>query len=259
MENSAQKATASSDSGEPLPKDNYFMRTIIMNVVNFLSQRGFQNHHYQPLNNVESQSDTSESSSVNEKCREHIPRHGRQWISILVGFAVFTTLLTMALFASKKAPHWDQCGTTPAEARSRDCIFEVTLSLWVPKECYDRDLEEEYLRSEDLSYYRDMNLTDVVPLDEVRTGEQYGWFVSYQHHIRHCEFGLRKFHRAVISGGKIDGYLLSYNHTMHCLKMFTDPPEKMSKLPQRDVRMFPYCGKRGGYNVDKTKLLAWTD
>eukprot|EP00249_Psilotum_nudum_P027933 c36202_g1_i1 orf=1-456(+) len=151
-----------------------------MKFAKFLSEKLSDNKRYQLLNNDESQSDISESSLEDEKNHKHNMSHRRLLIPMLLSLTIFTTILVLGLFTLRRASQWDQCGTTPEEARSRGCIFEVTLSLWVPEECYDRELEEEYLQSKDLVYYRDINLTEAVPLDEVRLGQQYGWFVPMQ-------------------------------------------------------------------------------
>lgn len=219
----------------------------------------WKKQQYESVNNEEPGSDSEELNVGHGKAPGNTRQYRCLSVSVMLGLVLVTTVWLVFQFTFNKASHWDQCGTTPEEARLRGCIFEVTLSLWVPEQCYDRELEEEYLRSEGLVYYRDLNFTQEVPFDEVKLGEQYGWFVPWQHHIRHCAFGLRKFHRAVVSSGKIDGYLINYNHTMHCLDMLTDPPEDLTRLPQRDIRRYPYCGRRGGFNVDKTKPHQWTN
>jgi hypothetical protein len=52
-----------------------------------------------------------------------------------------------------------QCGRTPEEARAKGCLFEMTGSSWVPKECYDPETEAEFLNFKDWQYHRDINYT----------------------------------------------------------------------------------------------------
>lgn len=184
-------------------------------------------------------------------------------LSISLGLLIVCSI-TFALFrySSKRATGMtsiDHCGSTVKEARERGCVFEMTLNLWVPPACYDPELEEAYLQSPGLVFYHDINLTQEVPFDEVKRGESVGWFVPWQHHLRHCSFAFRKLHRAAASGNKLDGYVLQHAHTEHCLKMFTEPEEWRSTIPQFDMRMFPYCGKEGGYNVNSKHRFEWTD
>lgn len=209
-------------------------------------------------------SDTSDDAIINTADRPGFVK--RFWIvfsiSILLGLIVVASATFIAYkLAVNKAltkPTVNQCGSTSAEARKLGCIFETTLSLWVPPDCYDFELETIYLQQEGLKYYRDVNLTEEVSLREVKTGEAVGWFVPWDHHVRHCSFAFRKFHRAAAFGKKIDGYVLQYAHTEHCLKMMTEPEEWRSNITQFDMSMFPYCGKEGGYNVNSKHRGTWT-
>lgn len=223
-----------------------------------LDEKLWWKHRYEALKGVPE----AEEQNVSGEQERNPGRTSRQrFISVAVTILLLIiagTWLSIAAINKRGSPI-DQCGTTPEEARARGCFFEMTLSLWVPEECYDRELEAEYLSDPDLVYYRDIHFTQVVPFDEVKRGEVYAWFVPWEHHIRHCSFALKKFHRAAARGGKLDGYVLNYNHTLHCIDMMTEPPEQLVKLPQRDVRMYPYCGRRGGYNVDKTRRFQWTE
>lgn len=188
------------------------------------------------------------------------------WMVLLVSILLSLLVISSAAFVAYKSavtraltkPTVDQCGTTPAEARKLGCIFETTLSLWVPPQCYDFELETTYLQQPSLKYYRDVNLTEEVSLHEVKKGESIGWFVPWDHHVRHCAFAFRKFHRAVEYGKNIDGYVLRYAHTEHCIKMMTEPEDWRSSITQFDMRSFPYCGKEGGFNVDKNHRGEWT-
>lgn len=223
-----------------------------------MNEKIWRKHHYEALTVL------PESEHRDPRCEqtsEHVPTWRRR--IIFAGAVILLLVLALVSLSATKLQRqsrsYDQCGTSPAEARARGCFFEMTLSLWVPEECYDRELEAEYLNEPGLVYYRDLNFTQEVPFDEVKRGEVYAWFVPWQHHIRHCAYSFRKFHRASARNSKLDGYLLNYNHTMHCIMMMTEPSDVLAKLPQRDVRMYPYCGRKGGFNVDKTRRFQWTD
>lgn len=233
----------------------------------------WQRQKYNLLQNVEDKHAVEESSegSIEENVEGNSLAHRtkstkRFWVTLLIssllGLLVIVTVTFMTYkYAVRKAPTKapvDQCGSTPAEAKERGCIFETTLSLWVPPECYDFELETIYLQQPGLKYYRDVNLTEEVSLREVKTGESIGWFVPWDHHVRHCSFAFRKLHRAAAYGKKIDGYVLQYAHTEHCLKMMTEPEDWRSSITQFDMRMFPNCGKEGGFNVNSKHRGEWT-
>lgn len=183
-------------------------------------------------------------------------------VSILLALIVVfsTTYVAFKLTVPQPAhkPAVTQCGSTPSEAWDRGCIFETTLSLWVPPDCYDFELETVYLQQPDLKFYRDVNLTEEVPLREVKTGKSPGWFVPWDHHVRHCSFAWRKFHRAAAFGKKVDGYVLQYAHTEHCIKMMTEPEKWRTDMTQFDMAMYPNCGKEGGFNVNAQHRGEWT-
>ena len=82
-------------------------------------------------------------------------------------------LLYFTVVTPRRGLKLDQCGTTADEARARGCVFEITGFTWLPKECQDRDTEDEfleYLSANDLNIYRHQNYTEVVPIEEVRLG-----------------------------------------------------------------------------------------
>ena len=233
----------------------------------------WQRQKYNLIQNAEDKQAADETSegSVDENVGGNPLAHRtrsmkRFWVTLfissLLGLLVIVTVTFVTYkYTMKKAlskPAVDQCGSTPAEAKERGCIFETTLSLWVPPECYDFELETIYLQQPGLKYYRDVNLTEEVSLREVKTGESIGWFVPWDHHVRHCSFAFRKLHRAAAYGKKIDGYVLQYAHTEHCLKMMTEPEDWRSSITQFDMRMFPNCGKEGGYNVNSKHRGEWT-
>lgn len=177
--------------------------------------------------------------------------------------ALISTILAIALIFSIyrfniRKPTYDQCGTTPAEARARGCIFEVTSSSWVVPACYDEEVEVEFLASYEWHFYRDINYTIEAPLSDVRLGEDPGFFVSSQYHINHCGFLLKKMHRALKRGEPVDGYIWPLHHTDHCIKWLTNPTGQYNyKWPQYAYRKYPYCGKEGGFSVDKKRVGEW--
>ena len=171
-------------------------------------------------------------------------------IAIFISFTIYQRVLAKAIV--------DQCGTTPAEARARDCVFEVTGFSWLPKECHDPTVETEFLNIKDLRFYRDANYSEVVSLEEVRLGEGPGFFVTQDYHVTHCAFLFKKLHRAVNHGHKIDGLISALHHTSHCVEMLLSPPGFRWDAKQIAYTKYPYCGRDGGYNVEFSKLGQWT-
>ncbi|KAL5400233.1 hypothetical protein PMIN06_012998 [Paraphaeosphaeria minitans] len=179
----------------------------------------------------------------------------RPAVIILLAIIVLIPLIYFTVVTPRRELKYDQCGTTAAEARARGCVFEITGFTWLPKECQDTETEVEflnYLAENDLNIYRDTNYTDIVPIEEVRLGNGPGFFVRQQYHVTHCQFLLRKLHRAQTSGRMIDGQIMPTHHTLHCgeqtLKVIQNPRWRADAI-QLSYTKFPYCGKPGGYNV----------
>jgi hypothetical protein len=180
----------------------------------------------------------------------------RLFMSISVGIiAVFATFTIYRLFCARSII--DQCGTTPAEARAKGCVFEMTGFSWLPKQCSDPEVETEFLSSLDLQYYRDMNYTQQVSLDEVKRGDGAGFFVKQDYHLAHCAFLFKKLHRAISQGRKVDGLISPVHHTDHCVHMLLGPPNNRWDAVQFAFTKYPYCGKDGGYNVDWKNQGKW--
>lgn len=167
----------------------------------------------------------------------------------LVVTVVAVTLLGLFQYYAHP-PVVDQCGYTPEEARKRGCTYELTSFSWLPDECLDLEVEEEFLQARDWHFYRDINGTDEVTLEEVRLGEAKGFFVAWDFHTAHCGYLLKKLHRALKRGGKVDSYIGSLEHTQHCVNFLLDPPPEVRTARQFTFRKYPFCGKEGGVGVE---------
>lgn len=183
----------------------------------------------------------------------------RHKIRTLVAVSVLLTAPLIYLFFTRLATSHDQCGTTSTEARARGCTFETTGFSWLPKACLDPEIESEFLDrivSDDLKFYRDVNYTQLVPLDEVRRGDG-GFFVGQGYHRTHCGFLIKKLHRAWTLGKPIDGHLRNFHHTAHCVDQLLQGDEYHKHALQYTYTKFPYCGKAGGYNLEWPKQGTW--
>jgi hypothetical protein len=181
----------------------------------------------------------------------------RLFLFSVVGILATVVSFTIYRFYAGRG-HIAQCGTTAAEARARGCQFEMTGFAWLPKECLDPTVETEFLEI-DIHYYRDSNYTQEAPLEEVRRGDGHGYFVRHDYHRAHCAFLLKKLHKAMSSGNKVDGLISSVHHTSHCVQMLLAPPDFRSDVAQFAFAKWPYCGKNGGYNLEWAKQGEWMD
>jgi hypothetical protein len=105
---------------------------------------------------------------------------------LILGVVVTLFVLNMNYTrAPRLDPGWDRaltqteepienayyCGHSPHEARSRGCKFDIILYSWVPHQCYDPEIQEEYL-SREFEWWRFQNATDQVSQARAREGEE---------------------------------------------------------------------------------------
>jgi hypothetical protein len=130
-------------------------------------------------------------------------RFGIVWNILFLILGVVVTLFVLNMNytkAPKLEPGWDRaltqteepienayfCGHSPDEARSRGCKFDIILYSWVPHQCYDSGIQEEYLQRE-FEWWRFQNATDQVSQARAREGEEeilwlnWGMFKSNYH------------------------------------------------------------------------------
>jgi hypothetical protein len=198
-----------------------------------------------------------------------LPKRKRTY-RILVAAIVATVILSSTIYLltsrwTTAHQNYSQCGTSAEEARARGCVFESTGFTWLPKECHDAETENEFLRyvaDNDLKLFHDPDYTKEATAEEVKKGDGAGYFVREGYHLAHCLFLFKKLHRAYASGKIIDGYIISLNHTDHCVGQSLSVGRDADY--RKDVIQFSYikwpnCGKPGGYNLIWEKQGQWTD
>ncbi len=210
-----------------------------------------------------SDADSVELDSISSPARK---RNYRIFITAIVAGLALLFLVSSAVFRHRTSqPRYNQCGTSAAEARDRGCVFEATGFTWLPKECYDKETESEFLQyvsENNLNLYHDHKYTKLVSMEEVRKGEGKGYFALERYHLAHCLFLFKKLHRAYASGKTVDGYIISLGHTAHCVNQslsFSQDSNYRKDAIQFSYIKWPNCGKPGGYNLDWHKQGQWTD
>lgn len=191
----------------------------------------------------------------------HKPHFARRYKLCLTILSLFVLLTPLLYIVTKSMVPYDHCGTTPAEARRRGCVFETTGFAWLPQACLDPATEDQflaYVKAHNLTYYRDQECTQLVSLSEVRHGDQ-GFFVQETYHKTHCAFLLRKLHSRYMEEKPVDGMIMNVGHTKHCVSEMLDG-EMMHKGAngQFSYLKYPYCGKMGGYNLRWPEQGTWS-
>jgi hypothetical protein len=174
--------------------------------------------------------DVTESPLITKARKEF-----RLLVTPLLVLVFITSFGGLVVYIKTKKPHaislkesqWKHCGNTSAEALANNCILDFIPGAWVPRACYDAELEEEFLSLQQWQWYADKESQHELSLEFIReTGGPNPIFVSIEYHRQHCAYTWKKLHRAVVGQVPIDTHIGGYKHTIHCANALaaSDPP-----------------------------------
>lgn len=78
------------------------------------------------------------------------------------------------------------CGWSVEEAKANDCVYDIMMSSWMPRPCYDEELSESFLRANNFTYWTLNQGGEEVPEAEVKKGEFDILFTHGTYHYQHC-------------------------------------------------------------------------
>jgi hypothetical protein len=112
---------------------------------------------------------------------------------------------------------WKHCGNSAQEALQNNCVLDFIAGAWVPRECYDAELEAEFLQLKNWRWYADNDGEHELSIESIRqNGGPNPIFVTLEYHWVHCSYTWRKLHRSRIFQTPIDTHIGEYEHTAHC-------------------------------------------
>ncbi len=126
-------------------------------------------------------------------------------------------------------------GTTVAEALARGCKFTPLAIAWLPPQCLDEELADEFDRAGPVGgwpYWADVNGTIPLTREEVgRLADTRGavFYTSQDWHVMHCMYTWRKHYRSKWTGVTIERRSNGIDHIRHCEAIVRDraPLEKI--------------------------------
>jgi hypothetical protein len=137
------------------------------------------------------------------------------------------------------------CGNSSEEAIKNGCVMDFIPGGWVHADCYDKDLETDFLEYAGRHWYADPEGKQELSEDFMRrTGGPNPVYVSMKYHDAHCSYTWRKLHRAVLRGTPIDSQVGEYPHTKHCstaLSIARDAEKYPWTAPARFFTIFTSC------------------
>ena len=134
------------------------------------------------------------------------------------------------------------CGTTANVARNRGCLFDPLTFAWLPPACYDYNLTADFLKVQDWSWWRERpdGSRRQLSLINVMQSSDEVLYVNWEYHRQHCVFMWKKLHRAMLSGGVIDGLTMWEGITGVCDGVLRDSRDGNDTSVPGYVR-FPSC------------------
>ncbi|KAH7061592.1 hypothetical protein B0J12DRAFT_565056 [Macrophomina phaseolina] len=169
------------------------------------------------------------------------------WHYIILFVIVVSGLFLVGIYAGadeplyaydKVDPRSRRCGKTAAEARARGCHFSPVSFAWLPEECMDRELDEEF-RNLNWTLYSDVNKTRIKTEDEF-ADDLTDTFLTNENHVLHCVYSWKRMHRAIIAGKTLHTGL-SYHHTEHCGMVMSTRWEDPKAIITRALVIYPGC------------------
>ncbi|KAI1876758.1 hypothetical protein JX265_003335 [Neoarthrinium moseri] len=102
------------------------------------------------------------------------------WTTFLVWYSHYKDTSPFALIER------GHCGWSIEEAKANGCVYDIMMSSWIPKPCYDEELSNSFLRANNFTYWRKNDGVEEVPEEEVRRGEFDILFTHGTYHSQHC-------------------------------------------------------------------------
>ncbi|KZM21320.1 uncharacterized protein EKO05_0007963 [Ascochyta rabiei] len=205
---------------------------------------------YQPVFGSDAESEAQSLAEAEARKFEedgHLDTTSRNWVKTIrnaiiaiAGLLCFWILGVTAwrttLHARPAPVRYEQitleCGNTTAEAQARGCGFDLLSHNWVPPPCMDTLTESEYrayVSSPErilgpYPYFLDQEGKQRIPDEHAFSMLANGPTLADQHvyttreeHLAHCNFLLRRTHRAAQRLVQLNDENAAFWHTEHCL------------------------------------------
>jgi hypothetical protein len=173
--------------------------------------------------------------------------HYIRLLPCFVFFAIFSVFAIIAILfldsrAAMSGGFKGGCGTSPAEARHLGCKFDIMTYAWLPPACYDHELTKEFQSLSPWEWSMNGNGSQQLSTDAVEAGDVEMVYGNWRYQIMHCTYAWRKFHRAVLHGWPLDGYIRDYHHTAHCELTILTAAKDLNATDTSVYIKYPVCG-----------------
>ena len=122
-----------------------------------------------------------EPTSLGKRLRSRHSRIFSNHTAIIVMRDIYCVVIVMLLVGSlltqvsslwtKSMTPLEHCGQTTAQALAKGCSFDPMTFAWIPPECYDAELTEEFLQLQPWHWYTDEGGQQPIEIARVLRGE----------------------------------------------------------------------------------------
>lgn len=168
-------------------------------------------------------------SAEEEHYEQKVPGESKRfliWGSILgilvlctVGFSLVTvSTSSLEPYAYERYdPRTKRCGDTAEQAKRRGCRFDPITFSWLPMDCVDHELIDEF-HTTNWTLYADKNKTETRTEEEWSNGTgkmKQAWLTNEDRRL-HCIYSWKRMHRAIMLGKSLPTGISSYAETELC-------------------------------------------
>lgn len=140
----------------------------------------------------------------------------RYWMMVVL-LAMISSGLTIAFLNWNRSSKWNECGSTPAEARANNCHFDPMMRAWIPDACFYHEPLDEYDPFHDREWFLDWKLTKPADIDVLVAGEGPHMVYTKDYHTEHCLYVWRKLGIAIDQKRPfVDNKTYGLGHSRHC-------------------------------------------
>jgi hypothetical protein len=147
------------------------------------------------------------------------------WVDRFKMDGTLRNLITTTV-AEKMATKWESptCGSTPEEARSNGCFFDIMHYAWVPELCYYPMLaEDEFRNFKNNTWYSDAEQTQAIDTAAVMKGEVQVAYNTLEYREYQCAYGWKMIRRALMTRTTVVTRTSNMDESAYCAEMiFTD-------------------------------------
>jgi hypothetical protein len=143
---------------------------------------------------------------------------------VLVIVLLNTIIVVTAMIYLNSSIQYD-CGTSPAKAHARGCHYDIMLGSWLPEQCYDKKLADEWSADEEGLWYHDQNFTQPFATSDLRKGQHMDAYTRWDFHLKHCLYTWERAMWNIRYNRMLEHDTRSLHHARHCTDILQRPDQ----------------------------------